>query len=300
MPKRFEADSAAVKAFAGLLILVACAPTPKPAPSYIPEIPAPPKTDPIANMRDQLRLLEASSGADRLVHAEKLFNLVRAHRGDFGSNPPEDLPAFGPEVWSVYSKLGADKTSRLWLIRTAALCRHSDTLSAIMEIADKESDVDTLCVVADALGSSRDPRAVSTLSRLCSSENEHIRRFAIFNVGVFKEESVPPLLRTKLRDESEEVRWYAAYGLGFHHKDPSGFDVLVRMMNRDHVATVIDPKKPQAEVLTQRIILLAVAALRNLRDSRAIDPLRHVIRTDPSTIVKDACRETIRLLEGAQ
>lgn len=281
-----------------LLLLISCSPAPAPRPStsYIPELPSPPPVDHVARMRVELAAVESSQGDDRLVHSEKLFNLIRRYRGELHLEMPAELSAVGSEIWSALSKESMDRVSAHWMMRAAGLCRQTP---ALVERAEKETDVETLCVLLDALGSTRDDRALATLIRSAGSEREPVRKFAVFNLGPFKDDAVPPLLRAALQDPSEEVRWYAAYGLGLHHKDRSGFEVLVRMIDRDHLRRILDPQATHSEVLTQRTILLALAALRNLGDPRALDPLRKTARTDPSPSIREACRETIRLLEGA-
>ncbi len=160
-----------------------------------------------------------------------------------------------------------------------------------------DPDAETVISVIWALASLNASSVGPEIEAAYSSEDDGVRKMAVYALGALPSASGLAVLQRALEDPVPDVQWNAAVALA-RHGNPDGETVLGRMLNRDYVAqhvtraaAVDAAMDPVSEVMVSG--LQAVAALQSpsLRDQ-----VETLSQADESLRVREVAIRTLKAL----
>jgi HEAT repeat protein len=167
---------------------------------------------------------------------------------------------------------------------------------AIDPAASPEIRIEAVC----ALGLSRSPRAVETLKKVIDEnagpDGWETRRYALAGLVEIGDESAIPYLRRGLEDSRREIQWYSAYGLAATFRDPSGKEILEKLVNWDYLDQLRGDRARGLEPLEKELnMMFALYGLYRLEGAGVAALLKEKARDPRSVKVRDVAN---RLLSG--
>lgn len=164
-------------------------------------------------------------------------------------------------------------------------------LLARLEDPDAEVRVNSLW----ALGRLAAVEAAPAAGGLLRDDDVSVRTMAAYVLGVLGNRAVAPALQVSLNDPVPAVRWNAAVALGLMD-DPAGYDLLVKMIDRQYLAGIAGV----AEQQHSETMLAALAALAALGPQGLEAPLARLRDGDPDLRVREAARRVLESPHGAR
>ena len=253
------------------------------------------------NPRSPREWIQDIKSGGRNVRAHATLQLAQALRRM--DRPDKSLT---PDILEVYRTTGEgseeDKVRR-FLAMCLGFLADSRASSLLMEEARTRDHLETKAACLDALGNIKDPATVPFLVKLLDASDPVVRKYAAFNAGAAAEETRDPgvveALRKKLSDPVPDVTWNAAFALAYFLDDPSGTDILMRMLDREYLTRAIGAD-PNADVLIARALFTACNGAVKLGDKRFIPALRKLTDLDdePDMDIRNAARKAISSIEG--
>lgn len=152
--------------------------------------------------------------------------------------------------------------------------------------ADDETELPIFAMWA--AGNMQDPALAEEVARFLTSPEADFRKTAAYVLGVLGNKKFIPQLKRVLEDPVSDVRWNAALALE-RLGDDSGFDVLVQMLDRNHLRRVHGLDERELE----RVMTNAARALGLSRRAEAIRILEAVAEHDPNLKVRQAARAAL-------
>lgn len=239
-----------------------------------------------------LQEIRTKRGNDRWVAA---YNLTRALGEAPGSAGRTGSAGLTREIiGAIRAEGGDDPKVRKYLI--IALERLGDHEAAPVLVESlKDTDPDVRLQAARALGVIGGiAGAAGPLAELLADEDPAIRKVAVYALGQTRDPAAIPALVPRLDDPLEDIRWNAALALAVLG-DTSGRDVIMQMLDRDHLETVAGITDLQKE----DALINGVQAAYLLRDASFAPRVRELSRSDPSLKVRDIAIKALDVLEHA-
>lgn len=183
-------------------------------------------------------------------------------------------------------ELGADILGQ---IGTPERAFPEESVDVLLRMLEGESNVQVLYSVAVALGHRGDPRCIAPLSRLRRHPSADVRFGVVMGLLTFDDEMAVQSLIELSRDEDEDVRNWATFGLG-SQIDADTWEIrqaLLQRLDDEHHETrgeamvglarrqdgrVIEPLI--RELSSDWVSVLAIEAAREMPDPRLHAPLR--------------------------
>lgn len=169
--------------------------------------------------------------------------------------------------------------TRALLLSCLALLKDPLATGLLLEVARDEKNMLLRTTAFDALGAVKDSAAIPALVKFLDDPDGVVRKYAAFNVAAVAGKPAPPEvtagLKNMLSDPRVDVRWNAAFALGYFLEDASGTDTLKKMLDRKYLAETIG-KDPEAERLIAHAMFSACNAAAKLRDPSFLPLLREV------------------------
>jgi HEAT repeat protein len=238
--------------------------------------------------RDYLAEVRTGSANRRWQAAFELSKVLQARK----DKALED-PAFAEELARVFEE-SRDDDIRVRRYLALALGRLGSAravpalLQAAQPPASGPADSETQIYAVWALGAIGDPAALPGLLELARAEDAGVRKAVVHALGSFPEPRSADALAAALGDAVEDVRWNAALALS-RRRDPRAAPVLLRMMDRAHLATIAGLTPEQRE----EAIAQAAAAAGSVPDPALRGALQGLLDGDPSPKIKEAARRAL-------
>jgi len=241
--------------------------------------------------RDYLAEVRTGGANRRWQAAFELSKSLQSH----GDKARED-PRFAEEVMRAFEESKTDDP-RVRRYLAVALGRLGDraAVPALRKAAEPAgaggtSDPETQIYAVWALGAIGDPAAVPDLVALAGSEDAGLRKAAIHALGVFDTEEARAALHAALEDAVEDVRWNAALALA-RRRDPLAAPVLLKMMDRSHLASVEGLTEAQRDdAMTEAVAAAGFLRADNADVQAALERLRE---HDPNLKIREAARAAL-------
>ena len=140
-----------------------------------------------------------------------------------------------------------------------------------------------------ALGSLQAKEAAPDLAAFFVHENADLRKMSAYISGVLGSRSTISKLKPLLEDPVADVSWNAALGLA-RLGDDSGWDVLVKMLDRSVLATHYQMTRPEIE----RVMVNAIKGMAQLKRSDSLPLLKSLAESDESLKVRQAAIDAMK------
>jgi HEAT repeat protein len=240
--------------------------------------------------RDYLAEVRTGGGLFDVKRWQAAFALANA----LGSE--KDLARKDPQFAEDLVKLFEDSSDddprvRRYLALSMGRLGDHRVVPALRKVLQEDQagrDAETLIYSIWALGTLGDPATEPDLLRLAESDDAGIRKAAVHSLGVFPSAEARSALVKALGDPVEDVRWNAAVALG-RRRDPAATPMLLRMLDRAHLATVpgITPEQQETALLE------AVTAAGASGDAALRPALESLRQKDPSLKLREAARKAL-------
>jgi len=181
-----------------------------------------------------------------------------------------------------------DAKTRSYMAMALSRFRESEAVEAVRKRLGAEG-AEVQVYLIWALGNLAAKEAVPDLMPFLAHENSDLRKVTAYVLGVLGVEESTPDLRPLLKDPAADVSWNAALSLA-RLGDDSGWEVLVKMLDRSALASNYAMNKEQIE----RVMINAVKGLAALRRSESLPFLESLSVTDESLKVRQAAIEALK------
>lgn len=139
-----------------------------------------------------------------------------------------------------------------------------------------------------ALGNLNAKEAAKDLEPFLSRESPDLRKMAAYVSGVLGDKETIPKLKPLLDDPVPDVSWNAALSLA-QLGDDSGWEVLVKMLDRNTLASHYQMSKSQIET----VMINALKGLARIPRPESVPVLESLARDDESLKVRQAAMEAL-------
>jgi HEAT repeat protein len=146
------------------------------------------------------------------VHEQLRQHILEAELGSaisisFAKKPVIPLPAKQDEATLVNQLKAYDKETRWAAAEKLSYSANKDVVLALIEAMSDKSGTQRVCVMAQALGHLKDPRALSALTQAAFDPyNRDLRLCAIRSIGMIGDKSAVPDLITALKQNNTPVQ----------------------------------------------------------------------------------------------
>jgi hypothetical protein len=219
-------------------------------------------------------------------------------------------PTLTPEIIAIYKATPEEPNPEEFnLHRLLAMCLgfQRDPLASdlLLETIATFKNMETRAAAMDALGTIKDPRTLPQLVKLLDDQDAIVRKYAAFNVGSVAEKAggeararAVEALRGKLTDASTDVTWNAAFALAYFLGDPSGTDILKKLLDRKYLGEKIGAD-PNAEALTVHALKIGCNAAGRLKDQSFLPLLRNLtdLKAERDVDVRFAAHQAINEIQ---
>ena len=189
-----------------------------------------------------------------------------------------------PDLISLYKGTPEEPDAEFNLHRLLATClgyqRDPLACDVLLETVTSFKNMETRTAAMDALGTIKDPRTLPDLVKLLDDPDAIVRKYAAFNAGAVAEKAggeararAVEAIRGKLTDPSTDVTWNAAFALAYFLGDPSGTDILKKLLDRKYLGEKIGADR-NAEALTVHALKIGCSAAGKLKDASFLPLLR--------------------------
>jgi len=161
--------------------------------------------------------------------------------------------------------------------------------AATLQLERRDAQVHNQIYTLWALGSIGDTAAVPGVVKQLKNEDSAVRKTAAYVLGVLNDSSALHDLQVALNDVKDDVRWHAAMALA-SLGDTSGAEILMSLIDRNHVSTLPDMTPDQKGEL----IANAVTSLGKLKFEAARDKIKVLSESDPDLTVRSASIEALK------
>jgi HEAT repeat protein len=230
----------------------------------------------------EIRLLVRD--ADQSVRVGAYFALERLGDGSFR------------EEWTDALRQSAEPSVR----RNAALAlgqlEDPAVLPLLKRAADEDRDEGVQLQAMEGMAKLGDERAISFFIRDAYGGRGYREPFALLTLGQIKDDTVVPVLRSRLVSSPYlEARLAAARGLG-RRGISDGFDLALSSLNWDSPQRELADDLPENQIM--RVRTMAAMALGEIGDRRALGPLKDRMQTpDDPRVQLAAARAILMILE---
>lgn len=210
-----------------------------------------------SNSDEAFQLAAAHCRSDRPIHRARALDVL----GQLGAGKPlSERPHFNESVAIAITGLRDEDPL---VVRSAAwaLAHLNDavSVSALIEVR-KRRDPYVRQAVAVGMGNSQQPETISTLIELMEDDNDEVRNWATFElgmayvddgsgrVGTLDSTEIRDAFRKRLNDSFSEVRGEAIWGLA-RQRDRTGLRLLLELLDGEERAK--DDEMTAAEILDQ-------------------------------------------------
>ncbi len=139
-----------------------------------------------------------------------------------------------------------------------------------------------------SLGVLHDASAAPDIEAYLKSESADVRKTAAYVLGVLGQDKNRSALRLLLNDAVTDVRWNAALALARLHDD-AGFEILVKMMERQELSSQYHMNEDQIE----GVMINAMRGLALIRKPESIKILETISRQDKNMKVRQAAMQAL-------
>jgi HEAT repeat protein len=185
-----------------------------------------------------------------------------------------------------------DGKTRAYMAVALSRFREEDAVEALQKALQGETD-DVRLYLIWALGVVGRKEAAEDILPYLKSENDDLRKMAAYVSGVLGDKNVRPDLVPLLNDAVPDVRWNSALSLA-RLGDDSGWEVLVKMLDRDDLSSRYQLSDAQVE----KIMMNAAQGLAMTGRSESFPILENVSRQDRSLKVRQAALDAIEYQKG--
>ena len=184
-----------------------------------------------------------------------------------------------------------DSKTRSYMALAVSRFKEPEAVEAVRERLPRE-ETEVQLYLLWALGNLEAQEASGDLRPFFTHKNPDLRKMAAYVAGVLGDKETITRLKPLLEDPVADVSWNAALSLA-RLGDDSGWDVLVKMLDRSLLASHYQMSKSQIE----KTMVNAIKGLAKLKraDSRIL--LDTLARTDESLKVRQAALEVIKYKE---
>jgi HEAT repeat protein len=185
-----------------------------------------------------------------------------------------------------------DARTRGYMALALAHFRQEGARRALREaLTDPEEDVKIYSMWS--LGEVGARETVPDILPYLGSESSQIRKTAAYVLGVLAGPEEAPALRPLLGDSVADVRWNAALSLA-RLGNPSGWDVLVKMLERETLAR--EHRLTEGEI--EQVMTNAVKGLALIGKAESLPVLEDLAENDKSLKVRQAAIEAVAYQRG--
>ena len=241
--------------------------------------------------RQYLDEVRTGSANRRWQAAFELTKVLQAKR-----DPALKDPRFVDEAVRTFREsAGDDPRVRRYLALALGRLGDDRAVPALLQAAKESAadgphaDPETQIYAVWALGAIGDPSAEPALMELARSEDAGVRKTAVHALGSFPGDESRVTLAGALADPIEDVRWNAAVALA-RRRDPAAAPVLLKMLDRAHLARIESMKEEDQRVA---VMLQAAEAAGVVPDPRLRAALESLRDHDPSLKVREAARAAL-------
>ena len=181
-----------------------------------------------------------------------------------------------------------DAKTRSYMAMAVSRFNDPEAIQAVREQLPKEED-EVQIYLLWALGNLGAKETASEIEPFLVHENPDLRKVAAYVLGVLGDKKTPEKLKPLLNDPVADVSWNAALSLA-RLGDDSGWEVLVKMVDRSSLASNYQMSKPQIE----KTMVNAVKGLARLIHPDALSLLKSLAEKDESLKVRQAAMEAIQ------
>jgi len=233
----------------------------------------------VANPRTAREWLADIKEGGRNTRTHAALQLVQTMR----RMEPPDL-SLTPDLISLYKGTPEEPDAEFNLHRLLATClgyqRDPLACDVLLETISSFKNMETRTAAMDALGTIKDPRTLPDLVKLLDDKDAIVRKYAAFNAGAVAEKAggearqrAAEAIRGKLTDPSTDVTWNAAFALAYFLGDPSGTDILKKLLDRKYLGEKIGGDL-NAEALTVHALKIGCSAAAKLKDATFVPLLK--------------------------
>ena len=244
----------------------------------------------------QIRNGRGASVFDRRLWqaAAELTNVIAVQADELRNSPFADelldvYIALGPAAIEDPAELAGAMQLRRFLAMSLGHLGNPEAVSALTEglgDPDPETQIWTLW----SLGEIADPASAPAVAKRIDSNDEGVRKMAVYVLGVLNNPTVVGDLQIALTDSSIDVRWNAAMSLA-QLGDAAGSEMLMRLTDRDYLAGFdLMSDEDRENVITNAVHCLGLLQLEGARNQLAI-----LSKDDPSLKVRDAALAALEL-----
>ena len=175
----------------------------------------------------------------------------------------------------------------------------------LVETVSTFKNMETRMAAMDALGTIKDPKTLAPLVKLLDDPDAIVRKYAAFNAGAVAEKAggeargqAVEAIRRKLTDPSTDVTWNAAFALAYFLDDPSGADLLKKLLDRKYLGEKIGADQ-NAEALTVHALKIGCSAAGKLQDASFIPLLKSLtdVKAERDVEVRFAAHQAINRIQ---
>jgi HEAT repeat protein len=239
--------------------------------------------------RDHLGDVRRGGGMFGVKRWQAAFAFAGALDADKGQDAARRDPQLVKETVALFEE-SKDDDPRVRRYLALALGRMRDpggvpALLAVVRDPAADQDAETLIHSILALGAIGDAGAVPELVRLSTHADAGLRKASVHALGSFDTPEARAALLRALEDQVPDVRWNAALVLA-RRREPAAAPVVLKMMDRSHLATVPDLTPDQAD----EVVLQAIAGAAALGDPGLRPLLERLRDSDPNLKAREAAR----------
>ena len=237
------------------------------------------------SVKDYLYDIRSGSKSERWQAAYHLSNLLANPKKDYEEQARKNLP----EILLIYNQVkGTDHEIRRYLALTLGRLRDPRAVPALIESAN-DSDSQTVIWSLWALGSIGDKEATPTLLEKLENADAGIRIMSAYALGVLNDAKAVPALQGHLDDSSAEVSWNSAIALA-RLGDPSGAQLLLKMMDRNYLASFSNMTEPNKKEL----MINTIKASAKLHNAQLTEQIKKLSTTDPDPGIRNEAIQALR------
>lgn len=181
-----------------------------------------------------------------------------------------------------------DPKTRGYMAMAASRFKEPEVIQLLRDRLEKEEEEVELYLIW-ALGNLEAKEAAEDLEPFLRRESPDLRKVAAYVLGVLGDKESVEKLKPLLNDPAVDVSWNAALSLA-RLGDDSGREVLMKMLDREHLARQGNMTEEQIE----RVMVNALRGLARFKEAESIPVLESLAKSDKSLKVRQAAIEALK------